>query len=150
MEQDRVLAGIEAYAGRPGDLIEVLHYVQEALTYVPVEMQEHIADTLGVPISHVYGVVTFYHFFSMHPPGDHPIKACLGTACYVRGARKRVLGAIKEILGIVPGETTPDRKFSLSMVRCLGACGLAPAVMIDEKVVGRLTAARLRSILREY
>jgi NADP-reducing hydrogenase subunit HndA len=150
VKSDSALAGLEAHAGRPGDLIEVLHHVQEGLGYIPIEMQERIAEFLGVPISHVFGVVTFYHFFSMHPQGDHPIKACLGTACYVRGARKRVLGAIKEILGIVPGETTPDRKFSLSMVRCLGACGLAPAVMIDDKVVGRLTAARLRSILREY
>ena len=150
MDPESAFAEIDTYAGRPGDLIEVLHKVQETLGYVPIEAQERIADTLGVPISHVFGVVTFYHFFSMHPQGDHPIKACLGTACYVRGARKRVLGAIKEILGIVPGETTPDRKFSLSMVRCLGACGLAPAVMIDEKVVGRLTAARLKSILREY
>jgi len=149
-EQDRVRTEIDACAGRSGDLIEVLHHVQEALGYVPIEMQEYVADRLGLPISHVFGVVTFYHLFSMHPQGDHTIKACLGTACYVRGAKKRVLGAINEILGIVPGETTPDRKFSLSMVRCLGACGLAPAAMIDERVVGRLTVAKLRSILREY
>ena len=150
METKIAFATIDAHAGRPGDLIEVLHQVQETLGYVPVEAQDRIAEALGLPISQVYGVVTFYHFFSMHPRGDHTIKACLGTACYVRGARKRVLGAIKEILGIVPGETTPDRKFSLDMVRCLGACGLAPAVMIDEQVVGRLTPARLRGILGGY
>ena len=150
MESECAFPIIDAHEGRPGDLIEVLHQVQEMLGYIPAETQKYIAQTLDVPISRVFGVVTFYHFFSIHPRGDHTIKACLGTACYVRGARKRVLEAIKEILGIVPGETTSDRKFSLDMVRCLGACGLAPAAMIDDKVVGRLTPAKLRSILREY
>jgi len=150
LESECAFPIIDAHEGRPGDLIEVLHQVQEMLGYIPAETQKYIAQTLDVPISRVFGVVTFYHFFSIHPRGDHTIKACLGTACYVRGARKRVLEAIKEILGIVPGETTSDRKFSLDMVRCLGACGLAPAAMIDDKVVGRLTPAKLRSILREY
>ena len=139
MEKDALFASIEAHAGRAGDLIEVLHLVQEALGHVPADMQQRIADVLEIPISQVFGVVTFYHAFSLHPQGEHTIKACLGTACYVRGARKKVLDAIEDILGITPGETTPDGRFSLSMVRCLGACGLAPAVMIDDTVVGRLT-----------
>jgi len=100
-----------------------------------------------VTLARVYGVVTFYHFFTIHPQGEHSIKACLGTACYVRGARKKVIETIQEVLGIRSGETTPDGKFSLSVVRCLGACGLAPAMMIGDTVVGRLTPTRVKRLL---
>lgn len=141
---------IEPYAGQSQELIQVLHQVQEELGYLPKEAQQVVAKTLGMPLSQVYGVVTFYHFFTMHPQGDHTIKACLGTACYVRGARKKVLDTIQETLGIGPEETTPDRKFSLSMVRCLGACGLSPAMMVDEEVYGRLTPVRVKEILSRY
>lgn len=138
------------FVGRPHELIQALHRVQHALGYIPKEAQRVVAQALGVTLAQVYGVVTFYHFFTMHPQGDHTIKACLGTACYVRGARKKVLDTIRETLGIDPKETTPDRKFSLSVVRCLGACGLAPAVMIDDTVFGRLTPVRLKEILSRY
>lgn len=146
----RLSEQIEPYVGHPEDLIQALHRVQEELGYVPLEAQRLVAESVGVPLSRVYGVVTFYHFFTMHPQGDHTIKACLGTACYVRGARKKVLDTIRETLGIGPKETTPDRKFSLSVVRCLGACGLSPAVMIDDDVFGRLTPIRLKEILSRY
>ena len=95
------------------------------------------------------GVVTFYHFFTMQPRGDHEIKVCMGTACYVRGADE-VVSAIGEALGIGEGEVTEDRKFSLNLVRCLGSCGLAPAMMIDEEVYGRLTPTEVKEILTKY
>lgn len=153
MEQElksQVAELIKPFAGCPQELIQALHRAQNTLGYIPKEAQQVVAQTLGVPLSQVYGVVTFYHFFTMHPQGDHTIKACLGTACYVRGARKKVLDTIQKMLGIGPEQTTPDRKFSLSVVRCLGACGLSPAVMIDEDVYGRLTPVRLKEILARY
>lgn len=148
--ESQVAELVAPFAGRPDELIQALHRVQDALGYLPKEAQRVVAQALGVTLAQVYGVVTFYHFFTMHPQGDHTIKACLGTACYVRGAREKVLDTIRERLGIGPKETTPDRRFSLSIVRCLGACGLSPAVMIDDEVFGRLTPARLKEILSQY
>ena len=113
------------------------------------EVQEIIARQLNIPVSKVYGVVTFYSFFTMTPKGEHPISVCMGTACYVRGAEK-VLDEFKRILKIEVGETTPDGKFSLSSLRCVGACGLAPVVLIGEKVYGRVTPAEVEKILKEF
>jgi NADP-reducing hydrogenase subunit HndA len=112
-------------------------------------VQEVIAKELKVSVAHVYGVVTFYSFFSMIPKGEHPISICLGTACYVRGAEK-VLDEFKRILNVQVGETTPDGKFSLSCLRCVGACGLAPVVMVGEKVYGRVSPEGVRDIVAEY
>ena len=111
-------------------------------------MQRVIASKLDIPASRVYGVVTFYTFFTMNPKGRHPISVCMGTACYVRGAEK-ILDELKRRLGIDVGETTPDGKFSLDCLRCVGACGLAPVIMIGEKVYGRLQAADIKNILDE-
>ena len=138
---------IAAHHGKAGALIPVLHQAQERFGYLPKEVQARVAKGLKIPPSEVYGVVTFYHFFTVQPRGDHEIKACLGTACYVRGANKKVIDTIGQTLSISKGETTEDRKFSLSVVRCLGSCGLAPAMMIDDRVYGRLTPARVREIL---
>ena len=107
-----------------------------------------IASKLDIPASRVYGVVTFYTFFTMNPKGRHPISVGMGTACYVRGAEK-ILDELKRRLGIDVGETTPDGKFSLDCLRCVGACGLAPVIMIGEKVYGRLQAADIKNILDE-
>jgi NADH-quinone oxidoreductase subunit E/NADP-reducing hydrogenase subunit HndA len=132
-----------------GELINVLHGAQLLFGYLPAEVQEVIARELNVSIAHVYGVVTFYSFFSMLPKGKHPISICMGTACYVRGAEK-VLEEFKRHLKVKVGETTPDGKFSLSCLRCVGACGLAPVVTIGERVYGRVSADDVKRILGEY
>jgi len=140
---------IAAYAGRPEDLIQVLQLVQEELGYVPEEMEERVADALGVSIGRVHGVVTFYHLFRTHPAGRHTIRLCLGTACHVLGA-DRILAAIEEALRVSVGDTTDDGLFSLDVVRCLGTCSLAPVMMVDEDVYGRLTPERVLGVLRTY
>jgi len=132
-----------------GELINVLHGAQSLFGYLPPEVQEVVADELNVSLAHVYGVVTFYSFFSMLPKGRHPISICMGTACYVRGAEK-VLDEFKRILKVRVGETTAEGKFSLSCLRCVGACGLAPVVTIGERVYGRVTAEDVKKILNEY
>lgn len=132
-----------------GELINVLHQVQHKLGYLPAEVQELVASELNVSTAKVYGVVTFYSFFTMLPKGEHPISVCLGTACYVRGAEK-VLDELKRQLKIDVGETTSDGKFSISVLRCVGACGLAPVIMVGEKVYGRVAPDDVRKIIAEY
>ena len=132
-----------------GELINVLHKAQGLFGYLPAEVQEVIANELNVSVAHVYGVVTFYSFFTMTPKGEHPISICLGTACYVRGADK-VLEEFKRILNVQVGETSKDGKFSLSCLRCVGACGLAPVVMVGEKVYGRVSPDGVKDIVAEY
>lgn len=132
-----------------GELINVLHKAQHLFGYLPAEVQEVIARELNTSAAHVYGVVTFYSFFTMTPKGEHPISICMGTACYVRGAEK-VLDEFKRILNVKVGETTPDGKFSLSCLRCVGACGLAPVVMVGEKVFGRVSPDGVKDIIEEY
>lgn len=138
-----------SFGNIPGEAINVLHKVQGEFGYLPAEVQEVIAQELKVSVAHIYGIVTFYSFFTMLPKGEHPISVCLGTACYVRGAEK-VLDEFKRELKIGVGETTPDGKFSLSCLRCVGACGLAPVVLIGDKVYGRLTPDGVKDILNEY
>ncbi len=145
---EQVEAICDKHGNRPGELINILHEAQSLHGYLPEEMQRIIARKLNIPASKVYGVVTFYSFFSMTPKGKHPISVCLGTACYVRGSEK-LLEEIKRILKIDVGETTPDGKFSLDCLRCVGACGLAPVVTIGEKVYGRLQPKDVQKILEE-
>ncbi len=139
----------EIFHNDPGELIAILHEVQSRIGYLPTEVQKIIADKLGVPAQKVYGVVTFYSFFSMTPKGKIPISVCLGTACYVRGADK-LLEEFKRVLGIEVGETTPDGKFSLDCLRCVGACGLAPVATVGDKVYGRLNPSDIKKIVAEY
>ena len=117
--------------------------------YLPAEVQEVIAHKLNISVAQVYGVVTFYSFFTMVPKGEHPISICMGTACYVRGAEK-ILEEFKNELNIKVGETTADGKFSLNCLRCVGACGLAPVAMIGDKVYGRIAPDGVKAILSEY
>ena len=138
----------DKYGNQPGELINILHEAQSLAGYLPEEMQRIIARKLGIPASRVYGVVSFYSFFTMAPKGKHPISVCLGTACYVRGGDK-LLEEIERALNIEVGQTTPDGKFSLDCLRCVGACGLAPVIMIGEKVYGRLQPQDIRKILAE-
>ncbi|OFY65289.1 MAG: NAD(P)-dependent iron-only hydrogenase diaphorase iron-sulfur protein [Bacteroidetes bacterium RBG_13_43_22] len=133
----------------PQELINVLHKCQEHFGYLPAEVQEVISNELVVPVAKIYGVVTFYSFFTMTPKGKHPVSICMGTACYVRGAEK-VLDEFKKELGLQVGQTTPDGKFSLSSLRCVGACGLAPVVMVGDKTYGRVAPDDVRNILKEY
>lgn len=139
----------KSFNNEKGELINVLHKAQSMFGYLPAEVQEVIAKELNLSVAHVYGVVTFYSFFTMIPKGRHPISICLGTACYVRGAEK-VLEEFKRQLKIQVGETTPDGKFSLSCLRCVGACGLAPVVMVGEKVYGRVSTEGVQDIVAEY
>lgn len=146
--KERVLELVRPYAGKPTELIQALHRVQNALGYLPREAQEVVAEALGAPLSQVRGVVTFYHFFRTRPAGKHTIRVCLGTACHVRGG-ERVLSALKEELEVEVGETSKDGKFTLEVARCLGCCGLAPVMMIDEDVYGRLDPKKAREIVRK-
>lgn len=131
------------------ELINVLHQVQGKLGYLPAEVQEVIAKELNISVAKVYGVVTFYSFFTMIPMGEHPISICMGTACYVRGS-EQVLAEFKRQLKIDVGQSTPDNKFSLNCLRCVGACGLAPVVMVGEKVYGRVSTQMVKNIIAEY
>ena len=133
-----------------GSLINVLHKAQSLFGYLPKEVQIFVADKLDIPVSQVYGVVSFYSFFTMIPKGKYPISVCLGTACYVRGADK-VLEAFKKELNIEVGQTTKDGKFSLDALRCVGACGLAPVALVGDKVYGRISSEEeVKKILSEY
>ncbi len=141
---------IEALPNKKGALIAVLHKAQSIFGYLPKEVQVFVGEKLDVPVAEVYGVVSFYSFFTMVPKGKYPISVCLGTACYVRGADK-VLEAFKKELGIEVGQTTPDGKFSLDALRCVGACGLAPVALIGDKVYGRISSEEeVKKILSEY
>lgn len=132
-----------------GELINVLHKTQGKIGYLPPEVQMIIAEELKIPVAKVYGVVTFYSFFTMTPKGKHPISICLGTACYVRGA-DNIVSEFSRLLGIKVGETTPDGLFSLDCLRCVGACGLAPVVLVGEKVYGRVTTDQVKHIIEDY
>jgi NADH-quinone oxidoreductase subunit E/NADP-reducing hydrogenase subunit HndA len=131
------------------ELINVLHKTQEHFGFLPAEVQELIAAELQMSVAKIYGVVTFYSFFTMVPRGKFPISVCTGTACYVRGAEK-VLDEFTKQLGIEVGQVTPDGKFSLSCLRCVGACGLAPVVLIGEKTFGRVAPEKVAEILAEF
>ncbi|MCE5226906.1 MAG: NAD(P)H-dependent oxidoreductase subunit E [Porphyromonadaceae bacterium] len=132
-----------------GELINILHAVQEHVGYLPKEVQEVVAEQVRIPLSKVYGVVTFYSFFTMAPKGKYPISVCLGTACYVRGAEK-VLDEFRNLLKIKLGETTPDGLFSLDCLRCVGACGFSPVVLVGKKVYVRMTPEKVRDVLNDY
>ncbi|HOH46645.1 MAG TPA: NAD(P)H-dependent oxidoreductase subunit E [Candidatus Cloacimonadota bacterium] len=131
-------------------VIEILRIAQEIFGYLPIEVQEFIANELGIPASKVYGIVTFYNFFSMKPRGKYIINVCTGTACFVKGA-PRLITMLTDQLGIQMGETSPDGKFSLNSVRCVGACSLAPVFVIGEETYGRIdTKDKIVQILKQY
>jgi NADH:ubiquinone oxidoreductase subunit E len=140
---------IQQYQQMKGSLIPVLQSVQNLLGYLPKVVLIHISEKLNIPYSEVTGVVTFYSFFSTVPKGEHMVRVCLGTACYVRGG-KEVLEAISRDLGIRVGETSDDRTFSLEIGRCFGACGLAPVVMVDDDVHQRVKPSKIRELLEPY
>ena len=145
--QDRRWRIVDATMRRLGHqsraLIETLHTVQEAFGYLDEGALRYVATSLHVPLSRAYGVATFYHFFTLKPAGKHTCVVCMGTACYIKGA-PQLLSALEKDYGIAPGETTPDGSMSLLTARCLGSCGLAPAVVYDQDVAGKVTAQALR------
>ena len=140
---------IDLYKHKEGSLIQVLHLAQQIYGYLPLELQEFIAKNMDLPLSEVTGVVSFYSFFSTTPRGKHTIRVCLGTACYVRGG-KRVVEHLQQKLGVDVGKTTGDGRFTLEIARCIGSCGLAPAMMIDDKVYKQVNVNKLDSILSGY
>jgi NADH:ubiquinone oxidoreductase subunit E len=145
----KVDEAIRKFKDKPGALIPVLEACQVIVGYLPVELQDYIGGKLNIPGSTIYGVVTFYSFFSMVPKGRHVIKVCLGTACYVRGT-KQIMEKISAEFGIGVGETTEDRRFSLEAVRCLGACGLAPVMVVNEDTHGGMKPNIVSEILSRY
>ena len=140
---------IEKYRNIDGPLMPVLQGAQEIYGYLPIEVQKIISEELDISLEHIYGVVTFYAQFSLAPKGGYQIAVCLGTACYVKGSGE-ILDKIKEIIGVDVGECSPDGKFSLDATRCIGACGLAPVMTINDEVFGRLTVGEIPDILAKY
>lgn len=143
---DEILA---KYAGQKGVLIPIMQDVQNLYNYLPKEALEYISVKTEVPLSEIYGVVTFYSLFHLQPRGRHVIRCCQGTACHVRGGKK-ILEALEAKLGIKAGETTADGKFSLETVACLGACGLSPVMQVDEDTHGRMTPEQVGKVLAGY
>ncbi len=144
-----ILPIIENYKDESGSLIPILHEVQKKIGYIPKDVQEFIAEELKMPFSQVFSVVTFYSFFTMEPKGDHTISVCTGTACYVKGADD-LLEELKDELEVEEGETSGDRKFTLTTSRCVGACSKAPVMMIDDKVYGKVKPEEVSEILDRY
>ncbi len=143
---DRILA---EHKGEPGGLIQVLQKAQDLFGYLPVQVQERVAEGLRVPVSEVYGVVSFYSYFTMEPRGKHVIRVCLGTACYVRGGNE-VLEQTEAALGLSSTGMTDDGEFSVETVRCVGACSLAPVVMVDDDIYRQVKATEVRGVLQRY
>lgn len=145
----KLLKVIEKYKDDPGAVMPVLQEAEEIYGYLPLEVQTIIADKLNIPLEEVYGVSTFYSQFSLTPKGKYHISVCLGTACYVKGAGK-IIERIQQNLGINAEECTPDGKFSLTACRCIGACGLAPVLTVNDDVYGRLLPEEVDGILAKY
>ena len=148
-QEKQLMAVIEANKSDKSRLMAVMQQAQDIYGYLPLEVQKMIADGMGVPVEKVYGVATFYAQFSLSPKGKYNISVCLGTACYVKGAGD-IFDALQEKLGIGADECTADGKFSLTACRCIGACGLAPVLTVNDEVYGRITADDVDSILAKY
>ena len=144
-----ISAFIEEWKSKPGNLIMVLHQVQQTYGYIPRNIAIEISERLSVPLAKIYGVVTFYNFFKLEKAGKYKIQVCLGTACYIRGGDD-LLKTLEKELGIGLNSTTPDGMFSIEAVRCLGCCGLAPVIVVNGNVHGRLTAKDVPAIIEQY
>ncbi len=148
-QEKELLDFIRENKDTPGALMPILQKAQEIYGYLPIEVQTMISDATGEPLEKIYGISTFYAQFALSPKGDNQISVCLGTACYVKGSQA-IYDKVSELLGIDEGECTADRKFSLESCRCVGACGLAPVMMINDEVYGRLTPDQVEGILKKY
>ena len=145
----KVMQICDRYANEKTPLMMILSDIQKKFGYIPLEAQEIVSEKVGISVAEIYGVVTFYSFFSLTPKGKYVIGVCLGTACYVKGAQQ-VLDKFSELLGIKPGETTADGLFTLDALRCIGACGIAPAVTINGKVYPKLSVDAVPKVVKEY
>jgi len=148
-EIDKVDEVIDRYVGEEGILIQLLLDVQSELNWIPKEAIQRISERLEIPISQIYRVASFYKAMSLTPRGKHPVSVCLGTACHVRGG-PRIMDRVKDILDIGPGETTPDMKFSLERVNCLGCCALGPVMVVDDEYYGKMIPGKVAEILKNY
>lgn len=148
-KDNQVNALLAKHRGNSSSLIMVLAGIQEIEGYLPKETLVKVAEELNVPLGDVYGVATFYAAFALRPKGRHGVKLCQGTACYVKGANE-ILATLEKEMGIKPGQTTEDRRFSLDVVRCVGACGLAPVMIVDEEVFSRMTGDKVSQILAKF
>lgn len=148
-QEEKLRREIEECAGDNSQLMHVMQVAQEIYGYLPFEVQQMIADGMGVPLEKVYGVATFYAQFALSPKGEYAISVCLGTACYVKGSQE-ILDELSAQLGIGAEECTPDGRFSLTACRCIGACGLAPVITVNDDVYGKITAADVKGILEKY
>lgn len=149
INQQEVTKIIDLFDCERSNLIQILHQLQNVYGFLPMEVLMQISKRMDVPLSEVTGVVSFYSFFSTKPQGRHTIRVCLGTACYVRGGKK-IIEKVQELLNVKLGETTADQRFTFEIARCIGACGLAPAVMIDNEVYRQVNSNKLKSILAKY
>ena len=149
-EQEKALRSmIKEHKGQAGALMPILQKAQEIYGYLPIEVQSIISEETGIPMENIYGVSTFYAQFSLYPKGKYRVSVCLGTACYVKGSGD-IFNELKNILGIEEGQCTADGKFSLDACRCIGACGLAPVMTVNDDVYGKLTNDMLKGILEKY
>ena len=144
-----ICAICEKYADETTPLMMILSDIQNEYGYIPLEVQQIVSKKTGISVAEIYGVVTFYSFFSLEPKGKYVIGCCLGTACYVKGAQQ-IIDKFSEILGIAPGETTADGMFTIDALRCIGACGIAPAVTINGKVYPKMTVDKVAEVVKEY
>jgi NADH:ubiquinone oxidoreductase subunit E len=149
LNQQEVNKIIDLFDCKRSNLIQILHQLQNVYGFLPMEVLIQVSRRMAVPLSEVTGVVSFYSFFSTQPQGRHTIRVCLGTACYVRGGKK-IIEKIQELLQVELGQTTEDQRFTFEIARCIGACGLAPAVMIDNEVYRQVNSNKLKSILAKY
>lgn len=140
---------VERYKNEETPLMMVLEAIQSEYGYIPLEVQELVSSLMNIPVAEIYGVVTFYSFFSLTPKGKYVIGVCLGTACYVKGSQL-VMDKFSELLGIKPGETTEDGLFTLDALRCIGACGIAPAISINGKVYPKMSVDKVQGLINEY
>ena len=143
----QVLKAIDGHKRKPDALIQILHLVQDLYGYLPLGALKLVADELRISPSRVYGVVTFYHYFSLKPKGEHTCLVCTGTACYVKGAQK-IIDEISKQFGIKPGETTPDNKLGFQTARCIGSCGLAPAVVVDNDILAKVNPDEAGALIK--
>ena len=148
-QQEQLFKVIDENGGAHGSVMPILQKAQEIYGYLPIEVQTMIAEKMDVPLEEIYGVSTFYSLFALTPKGKYNVSVCMGTACYVKGAAD-VLGKICEVLGIQPEECTQDGKFSITECRCIGACGLAPVMTVNDDVYGRVSVSEVEDILSKY
>ena len=149
MDTEHLNSILERYPEPTGNIIAILHEVQSHYNYLPEEALMYVAKRIRVPITRLYSIATFYHFFSLEPKGKHQVQVCLGTACHVKGSEK-LLHEMERQLGVKEGETTDDMQFSLGAVRCIGACSLAPVVVVDHDTHAKITTKQVSAVLKQY